>query len=233
MVFDGNFKTIIVALLGGLIPALLWLWFWLKEDKERPEPRGLIITTFLIGMASVMLVLPLEEFARKFISDGPLLTIAWSAIEEVVKLFVVAIIAFRTAYVDEPVDFAIYMITGALGFAALENALFLMHPLQLNETTVSLLTGNLRFLGATLLHAVASGFIGIFMGLAFFAGKSKKSIYLVLGVLTAIVLHSLFNFFIIGNNGENFFAVFGFLWVISIISVLLFEKLRRMGDQSL
>ena len=229
---DGNIKTIVIALLGGLIPALLWLWFWLKEDKERPEPRGLIVTTFLIGMASVMLVLPLEEMARRYISSGPVLTIVWAAIEEIIKLFVVFIIALRTAYVDEPVDFAIYLITGALGFAALENALFLMHPLQLNETTVSLLTGNLRFLGATLLHAVSSGFIGIFMGLAFFSGKTKKSLYLFIGLLTAVVLHSLFNFFIIGNNGENFFAVFGFLWVVSIISVLLFEKLRRLGDQT-
>ncbi len=229
---DGNIKTIVIALLGGLIPALLWLWFWLKEDKERPEPRGLIVTTFLIGMASVMLVLPLEEMARQYISSGPVLTIVWAAIEEIIKLFVVFIIALRTAYVDEPVDFAIYLITGALGFAALENALFLMHPLQLNETTVSLLTGNLRFLGATLLHAVSSGFIGIFMGLAFFSGKTKKSLYLFIGLLTAVVLHSLFNFFIIGNNGENFFAVFGFLWVVSIISVLLFEKLRRLGDQT-
>ena len=232
MVFDGNFKTIVIALLGGLIPALLWLWFWLKEDKEKPEPRGLIIVTFLIGMASVMLVLPIEEFARNHISNGPVLTIIWAAIEEIVKLLIVSVIAFRTVYLDEPVDFAIYLITGALGFAALENALFLIHPLSLNEATVSLLTGNLRFLGATLLHAVSSGFIGIFLGLAYFANKAKKTLYLFIGLLTAIVLHSLFNFFIIGNNGENFFAVFGFLWVISIISVLLFEKLRRMGDQS-
>jgi RsiW-degrading membrane proteinase PrsW (M82 family) len=233
MALIGNLKAIIIALIGGLIPALLWLWFWLKEDKERPEPRGLIIVTFLVGMASVMIVLPLEEYVRNFITDGPSLTIAWAAIEELVKFGAVLLIALKTRYVDEPVDFAIYMITGALGFAALENALFLMHPITLNETTVSLLTGNLRFLGATLLHAVASGFIGIFMGLAFFSQKARKGTMLFLGLLTAIILHSAFNFFIIGNNGQNFFAVFGFLWVISIISVLLFEKLRRLGDQSL
>ena len=233
MVFDGNIKTIIIALAGGLVPSLLWLWFWLKEDKERPEPRGLIIVTFLIGMASVIIVLPLEEFARKYISDGPALTITWATIEELVKFLAIAIIALRTRYVDEPVDFAIYMITGALGFAALENALFLMNSISLNETTVSLLTGNLRFLGATLLHAIASGFIGIFLGLSFFSGRARKIYFLFFGLLTAIVLHSAFNFFIISDNGENFFAVFGFLWVISIISVLLFEKLRRLGDQSL
>ncbi|MEN9582801.1 MAG: hypothetical protein RL641_755 [Candidatus Parcubacteria bacterium] len=232
MVLYGNFKIIALSLIGGLIPALLWLWFWLKEDAEHPEPRVLIIVTFLVGMASVLLVLPMEEFARDHIQGGTLLTVVWAGIEELVKLTVVAILIFRSRHVDEPVDFAVYLITGALGFAALENALFLMHPLSLNETTVSLLTGNLRFLGATLLHAVSSGYIGIFIGLAYFADHAKKGLFLLLGVLTAIVLHSLFNIYIIGNNGENFFAVFGFLWVISIISVLLFEKLRRMGDRT-
>lgn len=233
MALAGEIKTILIALVGGLIPSLLWLWFWLKEDKERPEPRGLILVTFLVGMASVILVLPLEEFARKYISDGPALTMVWATIEELVKFGAIAIIALRSRYVDEPVDFAIYMITGALGFAALENTLFLISPISLNETTVSLLTGNLRFLGATLLHAIASGFVGIFLGLSFYSNQAKKTTFLFFGLLTAVVLHSAFNFFIISNNGENFFAVFGFLWVISIISVLLFEKLRRLSDRLL
>lgn len=233
MVFGDNPKAIILALLGGIIPALLWLWFWLKEDNKRPEPKGLLFITFLLGMTGVMLVLPLERLARDFISDSNMLTIVWAGIEELMKFAAVAIIALRTKFTDEPIDFAIYMMTAALGFAALENTLFLVHPLSLNETTVSLMTGNLRFLGATLLHAISSSFIGIFMGIAFFMGRIGKAFHLLLGVITAITLHSLFNFFIIGGKGENFFAVFGFLWVISIITMLLFEKLRRMGDKSL
>lgn len=233
MEFFQNPKAILLALLGGLIPALLWLWFWLKEDKERPEPPGLILVTFLLGMAAVIVVLPLEQLAKNFITNSTALTIVWAGIEELLKFFAVAFIALRSRYIDEPIDFAIYMMTAALGFAALENALFLIHPLILNDTTVSLLTGNLRFLGATLLHAVSSAFIGIFMGIAYHMEWLPRKIHLILGILTAIVLHSLFNFFIIGGNGENFFAVFGFLWVISIITMLLFEKLRRMGDRSI
>ena len=26
-----------LALLEGIVPALFWLWFWLKENKEKPE----------------------------------------------------------------------------------------------------------------------------------------------------------------------------------------------------
>jgi RsiW-degrading membrane proteinase PrsW (M82 family) len=46
------------GLLGGLLPALLWLWFFLKEDSKRPEPKWLILAAFLAGMLAVILALP-------------------------------------------------------------------------------------------------------------------------------------------------------------------------------
>lgn len=223
-------NIIIIALFGGLVPALLWLWFWLKEDRDHPEPKGLLFLTFLIGMATVIFVLPFEQLARMHITNEVVLTTLWATMEEVIKYIAVALVAFKSAYIDEPLDYPIYMITAALGFAALENTLFLVHPLSLSDTTVSLLTGNLRFLGATLLHAVASSIIGIAMGLSFYGGWFEKKLYLFGGILTSIVLHSLFNFFIMKNDGENFFSVFGFLWIITIITILMFEKLRRMSE---
>ena len=46
-------QTIIFAFLGGLAPALIWLFFWLREDKKHPEPRKNILLTFLFGMCVV------------------------------------------------------------------------------------------------------------------------------------------------------------------------------------
>jgi RsiW-degrading membrane proteinase PrsW (M82 family) len=97
------------------------------------------------------------------------------------------------------------------------------------QATVGLLTGNLRFLGSTLLHAVSSGIIGIMAGLSFYLEGYKKTFYLIIGFILAIALHSVFNFFIIENNGSDFLTVFAFLWVATIINLLLFEKLRRMS----
>jgi RsiW-degrading membrane proteinase PrsW (M82 family) len=121
-----------------------------------------------------------------------------------------------------------YFIAVALGFAALENILYLIHPIDVNGAVVGLLTGNLRFLGSTLLHAIASAMIGSALGLAFFI-KGARFMYLVSGLLCAIILHSIFNFFIMKEDGANFLSVFGFLWVVTIINILIFEKLRRMG----
>ena len=146
------------------------------------------------------------------------------------KYAAVAIVALNSPYADEPIDFPIYMITAALGFAALENVLFLLNPAALADTVISLLTGNLRFLGATLLHAMSSATIGIAIGLSFYRGWFLKKIYLIWGIVGAIALHSIFNFFIIRGGGENFFRVFGLLWVVTVIVLLFFEKLKRMGE---
>ena len=37
---DLNLTMSLFALIGGFVPALVWLWFWLKEDKQKPEPKG-------------------------------------------------------------------------------------------------------------------------------------------------------------------------------------------------
>jgi hypothetical protein len=33
------------------------------------------------------------------------------------------------------------------------------------------------------------------------------------------------------GSGENFLQVFGFLWIVAIINILIFEKLKRMGAE--
>jgi len=222
-------KILGLALLGGIAPALLWLWFWLKEDNQKPEPKGLLAILFFIGMVLVILVIPAQKFIQNNVTSSEWQIIGWASIEELIKYLGVVILLYKTNRIDEPIDWPIFLITVALGFAALENTLFLIKPLSLNQTTVGLLTGQLRFLGSTLLHAVSSGIVGVSLGLSFHMGKYVKKIYLLVGLLLAITLHSTFNFFIIEDNGNNFLEVLGFLWVVTIIIILLFEKLRRMN----
>ncbi len=224
-------KILGLALLGGIVPALFWLWFWLRENREKPEPKGLLTICFIIGMIAVIFVLPIEKFLQTNIHVNEWQIISWATAEELIKYLAVMTILFRTSYVKNPIDWPIYMITVALGFAALENMLFLIKPLSLNQSTVGLLTSQLRFLGSTLLHAVSSGIVGISLGLSFFIKDWKKKWYLLMGLILAISLHSAFNFFIMKNNGSDFLKVFAFLWVATIINMLLFEKIRRMSGE--
>ncbi len=229
-----NPKTIVISILVGVIPALFWLWFWLKEDKEDPEPNGVTAFCFIFGMVLVFIAIPAEQFIQSITSINKLQIIGWATIEEIIKFVAVVIILSKTKYIHKPIDWPIFLITVALGFAAFENILFLVKPfsVDLNQATVGLMTGQLRFLGSTLLHAVSSGIIGISLGLSFYMGKIKKVLYLFAGLISAIALHSAFNFFIMNNNGSDFLKVFAFLWVATIINLLLFEKLRRISGEN-
>ena len=225
-------KILGLAFLGGIIPSLVWLWFWLKQEEIKKEPKGVLTGVFILGMVAVILVLPIQKYIQGNVVNENWHVVLWALAEEIIKYLAVIIILYKSAHIDEPIDWPIYLITAALGFAALENTLFLIKPLSLGETTVSLLTGQLRFLGSTLLHSISSGMVGIALGLSFYMRGFAKKMYLLMGLIFAIALHSVFNFFIIKNSGSDFLKVFAFLWVVTVVVMLLFEKLRRMSGKN-
>lgn len=218
------------ALLGGLIPALLWLWLFLREDRAHPEPRSLITLSFIAGMVAVVAVIPIERFSMQFL-QGTTLIVAWAAIEEICKMLAAYLTVMWRTTVDEPIDALIYMIAVALGFAALENALFILGPLLEKDIVRSLITSDLRFLGASLLHVLASSIIGASIALSFYMQSTRRHWYLFTGTMLAIALHTLFNFFIIGGGGASevdVFKVFYAVWVGIILLFLFFEKAKRI-----
>ncbi|MFN4181492.1 MAG: PrsW family intramembrane metalloprotease [Candidatus Paceibacteria bacterium] len=224
-------KILSIAFIGGSLPALLWLWFWLKQEEKKPEPKAVLASVFVLGMLSVIITIPIQKFLRTVAHSSESEIVLWALTEEVLKYLAAIVLLYKSKYIDQPIDWPIYLITAGLGFAALENTLFLVTPLSLGQDTVTLLTGSLRYLGSTLLHAVASGLVGIGIGLAYFMNKNWKKIYLFGGLLFATALHSIFNFFIIKNDGTDFLRVFAFLWVITVVVMLLFEKIRRMSGE--
>jgi RsiW-degrading membrane proteinase PrsW (M82 family) len=214
-----------IAFLSGLIPALFWVWFWLREDSRKPEPFFLIAISFIAGMAVVPLALPLQKIAMDLYS-GLDVMLVWVIVEELLKYAVALAIIFWNREVDEPIDMVIYMVVLALGFAALENALFVFNPLVAGDYLGSALTGSFRFLGATLLHVLASGTVGVFLALAYYKSKIVQVLAGTFGLFMAIVLHALFNFFIMGASGGTILVVFLFVWMGIIILFLLFEKIK-------
>ena len=180
-----HLSTFVYALLAGVLPSLVWLWFWLREDSH-PEPRWLIVITFLGGFLAVIASI----FAEKFVSDlnlsESLRYTLWAGVEELTKFIAVAVIALNTDYNDEPIDAMVYCITVALGFAALENAFFLFQPLVGGDYIQSIVTGNMRFIGATLVHVVSSASIGFALGYVYYRGIISKFFALLIGIAVAI-----------------------------------------------
>lgn len=240
-------ELLIYASAGGLLPALLWLWFWLKEDKVHPEPRRILALAFLAGMIAVIPAIALQlsvetlslawvriitQFLAIFIGPGVAIIVIHAAIEELTKFGLCYLTALQSIENDEPIDSIIYMITTALGFAAVENILFIIStyldsPLG-QEITASVLVGNIRFVGSSLLHVAASATIGIALALAFKKNLSKKILYVVIGVIIAIALHTFFNFLII-KSGKEFLFAFPMAWIAIAVIILFFEKIKKFS----
>lgn len=216
-----------IAFLSGLVPALFWVWFWLREDSRKPEPYFLIAISFIAGMAVVPVALQLQKAALD-IYTGANVTIVWVVVEELLKYTFALALIFWNREVDEPIDMVIYMIVLALGFAALENALFIFNPLVVGDYMNSAITGGFRFLGATLLHVLASGTVGVALALTYYRHRLIQVLAGTGGLFIAIVLHALFNFFIMDANGETILAVFLFVWMGIILLFLLFEKIKLL-----
>lgn len=221
--------ALLYAVLGGILPALFWLWFWSREDKVHPEPRMRVMMAFIGGMIAVAIVYPIEQYAHSYFGGiNPSTIFSWALAEEFVKYIMVALIALHSKDFDEPMDAMIYLITAALGFAALENTLFILNPLLTGDSAQSLMTLNERFIGASLLHVVCSGIIGFCVGLQFYSGKIKRMFWRIAGIGIAIALHTLFNLFIIHENGQNTLIVFSVLWIFVLIIFLLFERIKKV-----
>ncbi len=232
---DLTSTDILFAIIAGLISTLFWLWFWLKED-EHPEPARILALTFLGGMMMAVVALFLEQLLHYgmisfFSGFSPEITnfvllFLWATTEEYLKYFAARKLALGLPFFDEPVDALVYLIAAALGFATIENILFLLKVCGSQGLTLGFVTINLRFLGATLLHVVSSAIIGASIAFSFFHKENlRRNIFW--GFLLAISLHTFFNYFIIKNASESLFKIFIPLWLAVIIIIFIFEKIKK------
>src|SRR3990167_5031856 len=214
------------AFLGGLLPSFIWLYFLLKEDASHPEPKALVALTFVAGMAAVPLALPLEHYVKEYLNGSLSVITAWALIEETLKYLMAAIFILWRRAVDEAPDYVIYMITIALGFASAENMLFLIAPLSEGQLAMSVFTGDLRFLGSTLLHVIASAAIGLAFAFSAKFRPLARAIAAALGVILAITLHTAFNMLIIKQGTSTALVAFFLVWMVAVIFFAAFEVLK-------
>ncbi len=241
-------SSLLFSIIGGVLPSLAWLWFWLRRDNESPEPTGLIAISFLAGMIVVYFVLPLQKLivfllpiimdmidiiAVKFSfippSEETTKIILWASIEEIAKYTTVFFIAFHSKYFDEPIDAVMYLITAALGFAAAENILYLFTDLTTGTVLQAINTGGLRFIGATIVHTISSAFIGIAIAFSFYKKYSIKFLSVTLGLIVASLLHAQFNLAIIQANGtEDQLLTFFFYWLAACIVLIIISIIKHI-----
>ncbi len=165
--------------------------------------------------------------------NGVIMIVVLALIEEIFKFVAAFWMTNKNPDFNEPIDTMIYIITAALGFATVENILIMgniFSGVNAVSLTASLDTAfsaiALRFIGATLLHALASGLLGYYWAI----GIIKKSLpkYLGYGLILAVLIHSVFNYLIIKFQSVNFLIPSLFLILGAIFVLVDFEKLRKM-----
>ncbi len=113
-----NLKEILLAIIIGILPTFLWLWFWFNQDKENRK-RGFLLLLYIAGMASLFLIFPFKEIIEKLNVPDREYIFIFAGAEEIIKVVVTAIIAFRSRFITKPTDYVIYLVTLALGLSAL------------------------------------------------------------------------------------------------------------------
>ncbi|MHB9019771.1 MAG: PrsW family intramembrane metalloprotease [Minisyncoccota bacterium] len=211
-------------LILGLLPSIAWLIFYLSEDKN-PEPKKTLFYAFIAGGISTFIVLGLQMFVNKaslgagIQEHSPLSFFMLGGLEEIFKFLAVYLVVSKRPEFDEPIDAMIYMITAALGFAAVENvaAAYTSSLPSILETTT------LRFFGATLLHTLSSGLIGYYWARSILSNNSKK--ILVFGIILGTSLHAVFNYLIIKYEPVIIPTIFLIIFALFILHD--FEKLKK------
>ncbi|HHV54529.1 MAG TPA: PrsW family intramembrane metalloprotease [Firmicutes bacterium] len=203
-----------LAVAAAVLLGLAWVWYFARWDRN-PEPPPRLFATFAAGGLSVLPAALLESPARGWAATGgfwPAATaLLWvGAIEELAKGVAAYALALRTRDADESVDVFIYLAAVALGFAAVENLVYLRAwggpALPLRGVVTSL--AHVSF-SSWLARGWAQGRAG-------------------LGFLLAVVTHGLYNALLF--RGGLF--VPGALGVVAAGLGVLFTGLRRRGPAS-
>jgi protease PrsW len=202
------------AILGAVLPALLLVWYFYSRDKN-PEPRTIVIITFVLGAlvavpilivgipirALLVAHLPIDLEALQAVPPqlkavGEPYLVAFAEAfgaaalpEEVFKFLVVWLYCSRQKAFDEPMDGIVYGATASLGFAALENVLYVSHAE--GWAAVALIVG--RSLTSVPCHAFLGAIMGYYVGRAKFGGTFRGMLF---GLLCSFVLHGLYDFFL-------------------------------------
>ena len=179
-----------LILVIALAPGFFWLWFFYKQDVYEPEPLALVARMYFLGIIAALIALLLENLYSPFVPDLLFPALAVPVTEELAKFAMVVLFVYRDAEFDEPMDGIVYATATALGFATLENLLYVLPVQSLSSLMVN---GTFRAILSVPGHALFAVFWGYALGIAKFRPPGKKIPIIAAGLILAIAVHGFFN----------------------------------------
>ncbi|MFW6035395.1 MAG: PrsW family intramembrane metalloprotease [Halothermotrichaceae bacterium] len=210
--------------LVSILPGILWVWYFYRQDRYDPEPKHLIVRDFIWG---IVLVVPAGLLERPFGSilnpQTPLLLLfigtvfVVGVVEEGLKSYAVYRLHYNHPEFDEPVDGIIYGVTVGLGFAAFENLFYTI--------LFGYRVGLVRAVLTSLAHASFTGIFGYNLSQAKETSDRARIIY---GFLLVALLHGIYNFLVIAGFMDTFYTII----VITVLQLYLASLIRGSNAKS-
>ena len=164
--------NVAISFLAAVIPSLLLLSYFYHKDLN-PEPRRVLVMTFCLGIFIVvpvlLVALPLMLALQGQVTDPVLVGLVEGFLgaaipEELFKFLVLVGYCSRHKEFDEPMDGVVYGVVASLGFATMENVLYVFE----GGLTVAVA----RAFTAVPGHAFLGAILGYYVGQAKFRPPS-------------------------------------------------------------
>lgn len=194
-----TFLFVLSIILSALI-ARVWLLYIKWIDVFEPERNVYLVITFVMSCFTLLLVFPATDLIQSFgftINGEPLndflySTIAIGTVEEVVKLIPLLIMISVSKQINEPIDFIVYASVSALGFAFIENIMYI------ERTGLSALSA--RLLYSSVAHMFFSSIIGYALAINVIKKRKQFFPHLIFGLVLASLAHGFYDFWLINKE---------------------------------
>ena len=214
-----------ILIWAAIIPSIILIILVLKQDKIESEPIGLLIKLFFFGALTTLPAGLLETWGEMGIMaitrDKDMQTllmflICVPLVEEGLKY-----IALATTWKHEAFNFTfdgiVYAVIVSLGFATLENILYVMNYMSLQ---VALVRGIL----SVPVHCTCGVFMGYFYGMArnhnAHGEHSRSVLERLLALIVPLFIHGLYDFALSVDSNAISLAGLGFTVIIFILSFM-------------
>ncbi|SNZ06712.1 Protease prsW family protein [Natronoarchaeum philippinense] len=203
---DGVTDPVVTALVVlSIVPALALAGYVWRADVTTGEPVTLLAVTFVVIVLLAGFVAIVNELGRLALGVeettfglGTILFyyLVVGPVEETAKLVAVRVHAYRSDRFDAVIDGAVYGAVAGVGFATIENALYITRALEPAATALGTIQAGDGITAARALagpgHVIYSGIAGFYLGLAKF--NREYAVPLVLkGLVIAALLHGTYN----------------------------------------
>lgn len=228
-----------VTLPAAIFPGLVLL-VWFRNSDKFPEPWPVVFRTFILGVFSVIPIMVVGSFLKpwlQYVPDTALAHAGFTAFvlaalpEESFKFLVLILYSTRHMEFDEPMDGIVYGVAVSLGFATLENILYVSK----GGLSVALL----RALTSVPGHAMMGAVMGYYVGLCLLK-PDRRFALLSSALIFPMIIHGLYDFPLMwmgemshrgqgtqshGLAGLMFLAVVVFMWSLAMVYK---KRLRRL-----